>query len=154
MIEIPHFKTLNLQHIVCDYNGTIAKDGMVLPEIKALFEALSKHYTLHVITADTFGSVHAQLEGYDVNIKVLSTEYHTEEKAAYITQLGKEACVAVGNGNNDAAMLMHASVGIAIMGDEGCAKDALMGSDVLCKNITEALSLVLESKRFVATLRR
>ncbi len=116
--------------------------------------ALSKHYTLHVITADTFGSVHAQLEGYDVNIKVLSTEYHTEEKAAYITQLGKEACVAVGNGNNDAAMLMHASVGIAIMGDEGCAKDALMGSDVLCKNITEALSLVLESKRFVATLRR
>lgn len=154
MIEIPNFKTLNIQHIVCDYNGTIAKDGIVLPEIKALFELLSKVYTLHVITADTFGSVHTQLEGYDVNIKVLSTDYHTQEKAAYISKLGKDACVALGNGNNDAAMLSLASVGIAVMGDEGCAKDALMGSDVICKNIDEALSLILQSKRLVATLRR
>ena len=154
MIEIPNFKTLNIQHIVCDYNGTIAKDGMVLPEIKALFEDLSKIYTLHVITADTFGSVHAELDGYEVNIKVLSTDYHTEEKAAYISQLGKDACVAFGNGNNDASMLSSAAVGIAVMGDEGCAKDALMGSDVICKNIGEALTLVLQSKRMIATLRR
>jgi soluble P-type ATPase len=154
MIEIPNFKTLNIQHIVCDYNGTIAKDGIVLPEIKALFENLSKVYTLHVITADTFGSVHAELEGYDVNIKVLSTEYHTEEKAAYISKLGKDTCVALGNGNNDAAMLSSASVGIAVMGDEGCAKDALMSSDVICKNIAEALSLILQNKRLIATLRR
>ncbi len=27
MTEIPNFKTLNIQHIVCDYNGTIAKGG-------------------------------------------------------------------------------------------------------------------------------
>ena len=53
MIEIPNFKTLNITDIVCDYNGTIAKDGKALPEIKALFEHLSKKYTLHVITADT-----------------------------------------------------------------------------------------------------
>lgn len=154
MIEIPNFKTLDIQHIICDYNGTIAKDGMVLPEIKALFERLSKVYILHVITADTFGSVHTQLEGYDVNIKVLSTDYHTEEKAAYITQLGKDTCVAIGNGNNDAAMLSLASIGIAVMGDEGCAKDALMGSDVICKNIDEAFSLIIQSKRLIATLRR
>lgn len=154
MIEIPNFKTLNIQHIVCDYNGTIAKDGMVLPEVKVLFGNLSKDYTLHVITADTFGSVHAQLEGYDVNIKVLSTDHHTEEKAAYIGQLGKDACVTLGNGNNDASMLSLASVGIAVMGDEGCAREALLNSDVICKNITEALSLLLQSKRLIATLRR
>jgi len=154
MIEIPNFKTLNIKHIVCDYNGTIAKDGMVLPEIKALFENLSKVYTLHVITADTFGSVHAQLEGYDVNIKVLTTDDHTAEKAAYISHLGEGTCVALGNGNNDAAMLSSASVGIAVMGDEGCAKDALISSDVICKNITEALFLILQSKRLIATLRR
>lgn len=154
MIEIPNFKTLNIKHIVCDYNGTIAKSGMVLPEIKVLFENLSKIYTLHVITADTFGSVHAQLEGYDVNIRVLSTNHHTEEKAAYISELGKNSCVALGNGNNDASMLSLASVGIAVMGDEGCAKEAFMSADVICKNITEALSLILQSKRLVATLRR
>ena len=62
--------------------------------------------------------------------------------------------MAVGNGNNDALMLSVASVGITVTGDEGCAKDALMASDVMCKNIEEALSLVLQSKRLIATLRR
>ena len=64
MLEIPNFKTLTIKHIVCDYNGTIAKDGIVLPEVKALFDQLCQRYTLHVITADTFGSVKNQLEGY------------------------------------------------------------------------------------------
>ena len=40
MIEIPNFKTLEIRHIVCDYNGTIAKDGVVLVQIKELFEVL------------------------------------------------------------------------------------------------------------------
>jgi soluble P-type ATPase len=71
MIEIPNLKKLNIQHIVCDYNGTIAKDGIVLPEIKALFEILSNTYTLHVITADTFGSVHQQLKHHGTRIKYL-----------------------------------------------------------------------------------
>ena len=87
MIEIPNFKTVQIRDIVCDYNGTIAKDGIVLPEIKALFEQLSKEYTLHVITADTFGSVHTQLEKYKTTIKVLCSDNHTEEKAKYINSL-------------------------------------------------------------------
>lgn len=154
MIEIPHFKTLKITHIVCDYNGTIAKDGTVLPEIKALFDKLKKEYTLHVITADTFGSVKAQLEGYGAEIKILSSEDHTQEKADFIASLGAEHCLALGNGNNDSEMLRLAAIGIALLGDEGCSKDALMNSDIICKQISEALSLALQTKRLIATLRR
>jgi len=154
MIEIPNFKTLEITEIVCDYNGTIARDGTVLPEIKALFEQLSKKYTLHIITADTFGSVHAQLKGYNAKIKVLSSPNHTKEKAQYINALGAEHCVALGNGNNDKEMLLVAAIGISILGDEGCAKDALLNSDLTCKHISEALDLLLHTKRLVATLRR
>lgn len=154
MIEIPNFKTVNITDIVCDYNGTIAKDGKVLPEIKALFKQLSKMYKLHVITADTFGSVHSQLQEYNTTIKVLSSDNHTEEKAQYINMLGCESCVALGNGNNDSAMLISAAIGIAILGDEGCSKDALLNSDLICKTISDALDLLLNTKRVVATLRR
>ena len=154
MIEIPNFKTVKITDIVCDYNGTIARDGVVLPEIKALFEQLSKKYTLHVITADTFGSVRSQLKEYNTNIKVLSSDNHTKEKAQYINTLGADNCVALGNGNNDKEMLLLAAIGISILGDEGCAKDALLSSDLTCKHISEALDLLLHTKRLVATLRR
>jgi len=154
MIKIPNFKTLTITNIVCDFNGTIAKDGIVLPEIKALFEKLEKEYTLHVITADTFGSVKTQLEDYKAQIKILSSENHTKEKADFISDLGADQCIALGNGNNDCEMLRTAAIGIALMGDEGCSKDALLNSDILCKSADEALSLILQSKRLIATLRR
>ena len=154
MIEIPNFKRVDIRHIVCDYNGTIAKDGMVLPEIKILFETLSQTYMLHVITADTFGSVHQQLENYNTHIKVLSGNDHTEEKAAYIASLGTEHCAAFGNGNNDRKTLSSASIGIAILGEEGCAKEALLAADIVCKEITDALSAFIHPKRLIATLRK
>jgi len=154
MIEVPNFNTLDIRHIVCDYNGTIAKDGILLPSLKPLFEKLEAHYTIHVITADTFGSVKTQLEGCNVTIKVLESDDHTQEKSDYVRSLGASHCVAIGNGNNDKAMLTVAELGIAVMGSEGCAKDALLSADIIFGNIDEALEILMHEKRLVATLRR
>lgn len=154
MIEIPNFKTIEIKHIVCDYNGTIAKDGVVLPEIKELFESLSKQYTLHVITSDTFGSVNTQLKNYNTKIKVLSSDNHTKEKSQYINSLDAQSCAAVGNGNNDKDMLLTAVIGIALLGGEGCSTDALLNSDLVCKDISDALHLFFDTPRLIATLRR
>jgi len=153
-INIPHYKNLTLEHVVLDYNGTIAKDGILKVEVKALLPELCENYTVHVITADTFGSVNAQMVDFPVTIKVLETDNHTAEKAAYIDALGKEKCVAVGNGNNDSNMLQHAILGIAIIGDEGCATTTLMQSDISCVKIADALELLLNEKRLIATLRK
>ena len=153
-IEIPYYKTLTLGHVVLDYNGTIAKDGVLKVEVKALLPELCENYTVHIITADTFGSVKTQMEGFDVVVKVLETDNHTAEKAAYVDVLGKVHCVAVGNGNNDAHMLQNAILGIAIVGDEGCATPTLLQSDISCKEVADALALLLNEKRLIATLRR
>jgi len=153
-IEIPHYKDLTITEIVCDYNGTIAKDGMVSSGIKEIFAALGEEFTLHVITADTFGSVKSQLEGYGVQIKVLTSDNHTKEKADFIASLGAEQCAALGNGNNDRSMLESAAIGIAVLGDEGCSRETMMGADIIVKNSADALSLFLEPKRLIATLRR
>ena len=152
-IQIPYYKTLTLEHVVLDYNGTIAKDGVLKDDVKALLPELCENYTVHVITADTFGSVKTQMEGFDVVVKVLQTGNHTAEKAAYVDVLGKTHCVAVGNGNNDAHMLQNAILGIAIVGDEGCATPTLLQSDISCKEIADALALLLNEKQLIATLR-
>jgi soluble P-type ATPase len=62
--------------------------------------------------------------------------------------------VALGNGNNDAAMLDDAVLSLAIMGEEGCAKETLLASDVVCRDIVSAMELLLHPKRMIATLRR
>jgi len=153
-IEIPNYKDITITDIVCDYNGTIAKDGIVFPEIKRLFAQLSKDFTLHVITADTFGSVKAQLEGYGAHIKILTSSNHTKEKADFVTALGADRCAAMGNGNNDSEMLKSAEIGIAVLGDEGCSREALLNAEIICQNSADTLALFLEPKRLIATLRR
>lgn len=153
-ITIPHCRTLLIRHVVLDFNGTLAKDGVLKAEAKALLGALCEKYHVHVITSDTFGSVAAQMEGFDVTVKVLRSESHTMEKAQYVEGLVARFCVAIGNGNNDAQMLEDASLGIAVIGDEGCATKTLMGSDVVCKTIEDALGLLLNDQRLIATLRR
>jgi len=154
IIEIPHYKILNLKHLILDYNGTIAKDGVLIKEIRPLLHALSEHYRLHVITADTFGTVTGQLTDFNVSIKVLMSENHTREKALYLDEFEAESCVCIGNGNNDQEMLQHASLGIALIGDEGCSAQTLACADVVCTKIEDALSLLLNPKRLIATLRR
>ena len=153
-IDIPNYKKLAISNIVLDYNGTIAKDGVLKKKVKKLLPLLTKVYNVHVITADTFGSVHKQVEEFDLKVKVLKSDDHTREKANYIKKLGKKSCVAFGNGNNDALMLKSAELGIAIIGDEGCATVTLVESDLVCKSIEDALELFVNTKRLVATLRQ
>lgn len=153
-ISIPYFKELSLKHIVLDFNGTIAKDGNLKAEVKERLHLLSELFILHVITSDTFGSVQTQLKDFDVIIKVLNSENHTQEKADYIKELGAEVCLAVGNGSNDAQMLKDAAISIALIGDEGCSTKSLMNSDITCKTIADALDLALNEKRLIATLRQ
>ena len=153
-IEIPYYKSMTLEHLVLDYNGTIAKDGVLKDAVKKLLPKLCECYSVHVITADTFGSVKAQMNDFPVTVTVLHTDNHTAEKAAYVVGLNKTSCVAVGNGNNDSQMLNTASLGIAVMGDEGCATPTLLESDITCNSIEDALMLVLNDKRLIATLRR
>jgi soluble P-type ATPase len=153
-ITIPHYGTLLLRHVVLDYNGTIARDGILKEEVKALLPALCERYRVHVITADTFGTVETQLEGYDVKVHVLTSDAHTREKALYTDSLINKHCVAIGNGNNDAKMLEDARLGIAVIGDEGCSYNAMKHSDIVCNGISDALELLLNDKRLVATLRK
>jgi soluble P-type ATPase len=71
-----------------------------------------------------------------------------------VEQLGTEQVVAIGNGANDAQMLSAAALGIAILGREGLASEALQAADLVVGGIEDALDLLLHPPRLIATLRR
>lgn len=149
-LEIPQRGTLMLAHAVFDVNGTLALDGQLIPGVQERLRTLAPHLTFHVLTAGTHGNLAALSEELQLPFKLVESG---EEKAAYVERLGASSVVAFGNGNNDAAMLHCATLGIAILGGEGLAGTALQSADVITRDILSALDLLLYPKRLIATLR-
>jgi soluble P-type ATPase len=152
-IEIPGFRRLQLENLVLDYNGTLAIDGEPIEGVLERLEHLSQSLIVHVVTADTFGKVKSRLTGIPCQISVLPLDNQAEGKRDYIQNLGIDVTVCVGNGRNDRLMLQAASLGIAVIQEEGAAYDAISQADVVCPSILSALDLLTNPLRLVATLR-
>jgi soluble P-type ATPase len=152
-LHIPGFKDLNLEHLVLDYNGTLACDGRPLDGVQERVEALAAHLTIHILTADTFGTVQDQAAGWPCRVEVIPRNQEAEAKVGYIQSLGAGQTVAVGNGRNDWLMLKDAALGIVVMQTEGTALQALSAADLVVPGILEALDLLLHRRRLKATLR-
>ena len=152
-IIIPGFRNLCLSHLVLDYNGTLAVDGRLLPGVDELLTSLAEKLVIQVITADTFGLAAEQLSGLPVKLSILPLESQAERKEAFITALGSENVVAIGNGRNDRNMLKAAALGIVLIQREGAASETLSSADLVSTNILDALGLLQNPKRLIATLR-
>jgi soluble P-type ATPase len=152
-IDIPGSGTLVLKHLVCDYNGTLACDGLILPEVADGFRSLAALLDIHVVTADTFGRAAGQLEGLPCRLAVLEPGNQDEAKREYVEALDCRHCVCIGNGRNDRLMLGRAALGIAVVLAEGACVETMTNADIVCRSIGDALGLLTETKRLVATLR-
>jgi soluble P-type ATPase len=133
-VNVPGWTHLRLAHLVLDVNGTIAHDGRLLPSVPERVEALKRLLTVHLLSADT----HGQLDAIGAALRVPAVRLQpgqpeADQKASFVRTLGAAEVVAIGNGANDAGMLVVAG---------------LSGS------IEDALDLLLHPKRLIGTLRR
>ena len=152
-ISIPGFSDLELVHLVLDFNGTLAIDGALLPGVGKALRVLSKDLEIHVITADTFGRAASQLAGLPVTLTIAPAESQAKAKFYFVSQLGSDRVVAIGNGRNDREMLKAAALGIALIQTEGASAETLAKADVVSAGILDALALLRNPKRLIATLR-
>ena len=152
-IKIPGHQTLALEHLVLDSNGTIAFDGGLIDGVKETLTELSQMLTVHVITADTFGSVKKAVADIDCNLALIPLDHQDVAKLEYVKKLGSEKTVSMGNGANDRLMLKASALGVAVVQGEGAAFETLASADVVCTDIQSALSLLNHPLRLIATLR-
>jgi soluble P-type ATPase len=152
-IDIPGFGNIKVEHLVTDFTGTLSVDGKLLPGVEENLQKIRKFLKLHVITADTFGTVQKELSGLNCMIKLLAGQHEDTQKEQYVAELGADRVVAMGNGNNDRKMLKAARLGIAVMEGEGAAAEAVMAADIIVRNVLDAFGLLLQPKRCKATLR-
>ena len=153
-LNIPGRGTIQLEHLVCDVNGTLAVDGELADGMARTLNALRDRLSIHLLTADTHGRqaiIDRQLGLRAVRIQAGD---EARQKAEYITRLNPNVVVAIGQGANDAAMLKTAILGICVLSVEGAAVETMLAADIVCTNIFDALSLLEYPVRIVATLRK
>lgn len=164
-IELPGGATtaaapLTFEHVVCDVNGTLAEDGLLIEGAAGRLTDLARHVRIHLLSADTYGTLQeivGQLRASAIAADIPAPQWVRvaagEEKAAYVRELGARRVVAIGNGANDAAMFAEARLSVAVLGAEGANIRAALAADILTYSINDALDLLLYPQRLIATLR-
>jgi P-type E1-E2 ATPase len=153
-LSIPGIDDLTLEHVVFDVNGTLAVDGVLVEGVAERLTGLGERLVIHMLTADTHGGQAAIDAALGLTARRVQRGQEREQKAAFVRELGAERVVAVGNGGNDVGMLGEAALGIAVIGTEGLNVEALYAADVVVASPLDALDLLLNPSRLVATLRR
>ncbi|MEW6765977.1 MAG: ATPase P [Pseudomonadota bacterium] len=151
-IDLPGQPSLELHHLVLDFNGTLALRGAVVAGVAERLNRLTDQLELHCVTGDTFGTAKAALEGLPVSLHVLPPTGQSNAKRAFITGLEGGVC-AIGNGWNDRLMLAEAELGLAVLMHEGAAGATLMAARAVFPSILDALDALLLPGRMVAVLR-
>lgn len=152
-VSVPGWGELEIEYLVLDYNGTCAFNGKLKEGVKEMLEKISRYIKVFIITSDTYDNVDREVNVLGFNVLKVKKEGSGAEKAKIVRELGPEKVVAIGNGANDAMMLREASLGIGVVGEEGCATSLIKESDFFVPDIVDALSIILHPERIVATLR-
>jgi soluble P-type ATPase len=151
-INIPGREELVLNHLILDYNGTIAEDGEIIDSIRPRLAELSKELSIYVITADTHGTAAKKCEGLPLQVLTFPTTEVGKIKAEEATKM-EGGVITIGNGFNDIQMSDAADLSVCVIGKEGCCGALLAHTDVVVTSIEDALDLLLKTGRLRATLR-
>ena len=151
-IDLPGHPALELQHLVLDFNGTLALRGAVVDGVADRVGRLARDLELHCVTGDTFGTAKAALEGLPIHLHVLPHTGQSVAKRDFATGLEGGVC-AIGNGWNDRLMLAEAELGLAVLMNEGATGATLMAARAVFPSILDALDALLIPGRMIAVLR-
>lgn len=163
-IEIPgREQPFRIWAVAVDYNGTIACDGMLIEGVADRVRALvDAGVEVHVLTADTYGTVEAQCAGLGAQVRPFAHAGAAVCKEEIVRGLAAAAgcepgagsgICAMGNGFNDMPMFQAADLRICVLDAEGAHPGLLAHADVVARGACEALDLVLKPNRLRATLR-
>jgi soluble P-type ATPase len=153
-MEIPGRGAYTIEFLVLDMNGTISTDGRISGRFRDKISLLAKRLKVYILTADTRGDAQERLGRTAAELVRIDGEDGAEQKRAFVSKIGAEKTIAVGNGYNDHLMVKEAALGIAVIGREGAAKETICNADVVVTEIADALDLILKPLRHQATLRK
>lgn len=147
-IKLPGRGLTEIDNIVFDFNGTLAKNSKLTGDAKDLIEKFQSRINIYIATSDIFGNVKDELK--DLKVNIIDTKTGAE-KLAFIMKLGYTKTIAVGNGNNDILMLKKAVVGICINGLDGTTPECVSNSNIVINDVKNIVNL-LENENLILSI--
>lgn len=147
------YPNLPYKYLILDLNGTLALDGKLIKGVSNRLIRIKNTYQIYILTADMHGNAKSVIDELDIELVIINQGEENRSKGSFIAKLGPEQVISIGAGANDVAMLKTAALGIAVLGPEGLSSPALLASDIITSSITEALDLLINPNRIIATLR-
>lgn len=153
IISIPGRNDINIKNIIFDYNGTIAVNGEIKESIKENLKKLSFIFNVYVLTADTYGTAKKCCSEIGINILTFPRENASEFKYNKLMEIGKDNTICIGNGFNDIKMCSSAALSIGVIEGEGISTALINSTDILVKSIDDAINILMDKNKIIATLR-
>jgi P-type E1-E2 ATPase len=153
-LNIPGQGIFQIEFLVCDVNGTLAVDGSLLPGITNAIRKIQDRIKVYLITANTHANQEKINSELGIEAIIIQRGQEASQKSKFVSQLGAEKVIAVGQGANDSEMLKTAAIGICVLSQEGTSIEALLASDIIVSDGLSAFNLIQNPMRMVATLRK
>jgi soluble P-type ATPase len=151
-IDVPGWGTLELRNLVLDLNGTITESGRFIPGVLECLEKLrARGYAIYVLSGDTRGTLGDTFQDLP-GVEAVVTRT-AKEKKKFVESIGPLSTVCIGNGHIDVEMFKVAKLSICTIQAEGATTKAMMNADIVVTHINQALEILLDKKKLVATLR-
>ena len=150
-IQRPGQSPLEIEHLLIDFEGTLASDRRVHPKAKDKINLLSKKTKIYIFARSEREIVEIVLRKVKAEILYLPDGSASQTKQELLTRLGREKTAAIGNGADDASILQEAALGICVLGREGAAGESLCKADLIVTDILHALDFLLKPLRQKAT---
>jgi len=151
LIKAPNNKTIEIENIILDLNGTLANYGRVSERSKELLQQLKQlNYNIVLISGDIRGNASVIAKELDITLLLGA---NSQEKAQQMQLFDKEKTVAIGNARIDIGTFQNAIISIATLQSEGIHVGILKYVDIIVPSIEDALNLFIEPKALEGTLR-
>ena len=150
--DIPGIGVLELQTIILDLNGTLSVGGKIVDGVDERLKKLKGlGYKIIFFTGNTRGN--ADQLAQELGIEWVLAE-SGEAKKEQALKLQPETCISIGNGLIDLELMKVVKLRIVTLQAEGVHVQTLLNSDVIIPTINDALDLLIDPQRLIATLRK
>lgn len=150
--EIPGQGNVDIKTLILDLNGTLAVNGQLVEGVKEKLDSLKeKGLQIILFSGNTRGNAQQIANELGIDFQQAS---NAAQKSKLIEKYEPMKCVTIGNGLIDEMILNKARIAIVTIQAEGVHIKSLMAADIAVPNIHDALELLLDEKKIIATLRK
>ncbi|MDB5169929.1 MAG: haloacid dehalogenase [Candidatus Saccharibacteria bacterium] len=151
LFNIPGRDPLTIETIILDLNGTLSVAGVIPEGVKERLQKLrSADYKIVFFTGNTRNDADELSRELGIEWRLAADATAKKNLAA---EFNAETCVSIGNGLIDLELMKTVALRIVTLQAEGVHIQTLLNSDIVMPSINDALDLLIDPQRLIATLR-